>query len=443
MKWLRPPGGRLSILLGFGTAAVTLGQGSATPVLPEYTLGFGVSAIGLAAAVAVFALGRMIITIPTGVVAHRFPPRVVLTLGCAVTALGVIGCGLAPTFSTLLAFRALGGIGSGIYLTSAVLTIVAHSPVRRRATRIGFNQSALVAAVTVGPALGGILGETTGLRASFVIVGAIAAVGAVVTWTGWNWAARSEPDHDRSPDPVEAGEGSEGGEPREGGTRPDDATAADREQATATDGKPDQPGASGLERIMWPAFITACAVNFAIFATRHGARQTILPLIAVEQFSLSVGSMGALFTMMSIVSLVVLPAASWAGDRFGRIPTIVPGLVATAGGLAVAAFAGSLPGLWIGAAVMSAGMSMASPTPMAWAADASPAPRHGVTLAVARTAGDVGSFIGPLALAAVAIAATLGVSLLTNGLALLVLAGLTVATGLRRRRGRSSQGGSS
>src|SRR5690606_4385201 len=88
---------------------------------------------------------------------------------------------------------------------------------------------------------------------------------------------------------------------------------------------------------------------------------------------------------------------------------------------------------WIGAAVMSAGMSLASPTPMAWAADATPTSRHGVTLSVARTAGDVGSFVGPFALAGVAIAATLGAALFTNGVALLLLAGAALATGLRHR----------
>lgn len=295
-----------------------------------------------------------------------------------------------------------------------MVTIVARSPVERRATRIGFNQSALVASVTVGPALGGILGETSGLRESLVIVGAVSALGAVLTWGAWNWAT---------------GEPGATGHQRAGH---DDgpATATAAEPATSTSG---EASATGPDRILWSAFLTACAINLMVFATRNGARQTILPLIAVEEFSLSVGAMGALFTMMSVASLLVLPAASWAGDRFGRTQTIIPGLLAIAGGLAMCAVAGSLPVLWVGAAIMAAGMSLSGPAPMAWAADASPAPRHGVTLAVFRTVGDVGSFLGPVSLAWVAIATTLGASLLMNGAAILVLATMTLATGLRGR----------
>jgi len=397
----RRVGWRMTMVLGMGTGFVVVGQGAAAPILPAYTLGFGVGAVGVAWAVSAYSVGRLLVTVPTGALAHRTNPRVMLSGGCLITAFGVIGTGLSPNFPLLFACRTLGGVGSGVFMTSAILTIVANAPLQHRARLIGYNQTALLGTVSVAPAVGGILGETVGLRGSFIAVGSLSAIGAALVWTMLPRALR---------------EAQEAADEHEGAEASPPPIPQKRRSSTP-------PRVTG---VIWPAFLLASAVNFMIFATRAGARQTIMPLIAAERFGMTVGALGALFTMMSVISLIVLPLASVAGDRFGRVATIAPALPIAAIGLFVWASADSVTALWVGGAALSLGTSLSGPAPAALAADVTPTQRHGVMLSAFRTAGDSGSMIGPIILGWIATASSFGGSLVAHGIALAAL-GVAVA----------------
>lgn len=421
--------GRLSLILALGTSLVVLGQGAGSPVLPEYALGFGVGSSGLAWAVALYALGRLLVTFPTGLLAHRVRARYVLPGSCAVSALGVIGTGLAPSFPYLLASRVVAGMGSGVYMTSAILAIVATAPVGNRAKLIGFNHTVLLGTVTVAPALGGLLGETLGLRLPFVLVGTVSMLGAVALWWLLPWATRpgaSGRAADVEQEIDEPAPRTQGSLPGAFGSLADPAGQLSSPAEVRGEGR-------GPDSIIWSALIVASMVNLMVFATGSGVRQTILPLLGVERFGMTVGSLGALFTMMSAVSLLALPVTSWAGDRFGAVQTIAPALVVAAVGSVVSGLAGSMAELWIGSAAIAAGSALTGPA-AAWAADVSPNSRLGLTMPLFRSGGDSGSMLGPLVLGSISASTSLGGSLLAHAGAFLGLGGAAVAVALATRR---------
>lgn len=292
----------------------------------------------------------------------------------------------------MIVFRALAGVGSGIYLTSAQLTTLGVAAPDRRSRFLGANQTGLIASVSVGPAVGGLLGEAFGLRSALVIVGIVSAIGGSAVLVRLPLRRRA---------PVAA------------------ATVA------AEDGN-DSADQRGVLRA---PFLMACSVGFVVFGTRLGSRQTLLPLIASIRFAIPVGALGLLFSAMSLVSLAVLTWASRVGDRFGRVRMIAPALLVAAVGLIVLGWAGSPAWLWVGGSILAAGLATAGPAPAAWAADSTPPRQHGVAMSSFRT--DIGSLAGPVLLASLAAATTFSAALGVNALLLAVVAVLVFLVGRR------------
>jgi len=430
---------RMSLLLAFGTAFVVFGQGAAMPVLPEFTLGLGASTVGVAWAVALFPIGRLLVNVPVGTYYSKLPPRGVLLVGALTTAVGVIGCGFAPGFWSLLGFRAVGGIGSGIYMTAAILTVLEVAPVGDRGRYIGTNQTGLVSSLTIAPAVGGFFGEWFGNRASFVLVGIISLVGALyVLLKIPPYRTLADQVTDEASTPSDDVEGDAGATPKilsnpetlEPASAGDPADSASMGRDSGGSDRADGPdhadsaekGKSAAKSLLQPEFLMACAVGFMIFGTRIGSRATLLPLIGTVEFGMSVGDLGVLFSAMSVLSLVVLQGSTRITDRVGKVRMIVPAMVVAASGLVALAYANSVPMLWIGGLIVTVGLSAAGPAPAAWAADVTPPERHGVAMSWFRTLNDVGSLVGPVALAALAAAVTFGAAFVVNAGILVVLA---------------------
>lgn len=403
---------RISLLLAFGTGFVVFGQGAAMPVLPEFTLDLGANTLGVAWAVALFPIGRLAVNVPIGTYYSRLPPRAVLLTGALTTAVGVIGCGFAHSFWSLLVFRAVGGIGSGIYMTAAILTVLEVAPVADRGRYIGTNQTGLVSSLTIAPAVGGLLGDGFGNRASFIIVGIISFLGALYVLLRIPAYRDAVADDAVAPAEQPVGEADGDGDKLLARTAP-----AAREPRPAS-----EPRASNWQVLKTPEFLMACAVGFMVFGTRLGSRQTLLPLIGTVRFEMTVGELGVLFSVMAVLSLAVLQGSTRVTDRVGKVRMIIPAMMIAAIGLVVLAYADTVTRLWVGGLIVTVGLSAAGPAPAAWAADATPPDRHGVAMSWFRTLNDVGSLVGPVVLAAIAAAVTFGLAFIVNAVVLVAIA---------------------
>ena len=349
------------------TGIIMLGQGIIGPVLPLYAKDFNVSATMIGASISAFGLARMILNLPAGILSDRFGRRLLLVTGPAITALGSFLSAAAGDIWQLLAFRFVAGAGSAMFMTGAITLVTDISTPEDRARMLSLFQGSLLLGVSIGPAIGGLTAELLGLRAPFVVVGALAA-GCTL------WAARVMPETHRSPAAPDIGSVSENA------TAPSTALSSLRPLYTNM------------------GFTLVSLFTFSIFFTRTGARQTIIPLLGDDRLGLTAGSLGAVFAMMALINLAAIgPAGAWA-DRFGRKRVIVPSAFLTAIGLGLFALTGNLALFLVAAVVQAIGTGLGGPAPAAYAADVIPAKARGLGMGLYRTYSDIGFVAGPLLL---------------------------------------------
>lgn len=399
-RWLRGPLGPLLeynqlLLISIATVLVMAGQGVISPVLPLFAAKFGVGSAAIGLTLSSFALARLILNIPLGLLSDRYGRRLLLVAGPFVTGIGMVGSGFAVGIVDLLAWRFVAGAGSAMYMTGAQIYLTDISTSANRARFIGTNQGALLLGVSIGPAVGGVLAEFWGLRAPFIVTG-VAALFAMVH----AYFKIPETRH----------------------------LALAQIEAVRV---PPAPGSrvSAPPRFEWLRFAISrdfMAISFvamAIFLTRTAGKQTLMPLYAAENLHMSPGVLGAVFTVMALLNIVLLAPAAVIADRYGRKWSIVPSSLVVAISMFMLASAGGYPMFLAGALVHALGSSLAGPAPAAYTADIAPPHLRGLAMGMFRTSGDVGFMVGPPLLGALADATSFGWGLAANGV-IMAAAGL-------------------
>lgn len=348
-------------MLCVATGIIMLGQGITTPVLPLYAASFGVSAAAVGMTIAAFGLARMVLNIPVGLVSDRFGRRLVLVGGPIVVAVGSFLSGTANELWLLLIWRFVSGAGSAMYMTGAAAFVTDIADDRTRGRMLGLNQASLLIGTSMGPALGGLIAQVADFRTPFFVVGALSTACAI-------WAFRSIPE-----------------------SNPE----ARRQESVAAR----LPGSS-IWRDTWSLmtslpFFLISMVTLAVFLTRTGGRQTVLPLLGADRFDMTPGAIGLLFTMMSLLNLFATPYAGTLADRFGRKAVIVPSSLLTVVSIVMFALSGSVLFLFVAGFVNGVATGFSGPAPAAYAADIAPARARGFAMGVYRTYGDLGFVIGP------------------------------------------------
>ncbi len=353
------------VAVSISTMLVMMGQGILGPVLPLFTveLGFGAAAAG--AAVGAFALARLLFNVPLGALSDTRGRRLLIVVGPAVVAVGMIGSGLATGLLSLIVWRFIAGLGSSMYMTGSLAYVVDIATPGNRTRLLAVNQAALLLGVAIGPWLGGFVGARFGLRAPFFVVAAAALAAAVYAYL-------------RMPE-----------------TLPERQTHSDAQPNTAKT-------EHGMRSLLTVPFIAIAFVSFAQFLTRGTSPQALIPLAGAETFSMDVDTIGLLLGAMALMSLLLLPAASTVADRWGRARVIVPSLWIVAASLAVIGSATTAAVFVVGSLIFGFGNAVSGPAPAAYAADVSSARSRGLAMGAFRTAGDLGLLIGPPVLGAVA-----------------------------------------
>lgn len=353
------------------------GQGVVSPVLPLYAREFGVSTATVGLTLTAFGIARLVLNLPAGALAERYGRRLLLIGGPLITAVGMIGSGTAQDIEQLLAWRLVAGAGSALYMTGAQIYLVDIAGPGARARYLATNQGALLAGVSIGPALGGLLADTFDLRTPFFVVGGM-ALGAVL----YGWFRLPETRSSAQPD--------------------DDAPP------------PDRSARAILRFTLSRDLVAVGLVTAAVFTARSGARQTLMPLLGVEDLGLSAGQLGLVFTLTGVVSLVLIGPAAAIADRFGRKVAIVPTTLLAAVGIVVVALGDTITVFVVGSVVMALGTGVSGPAPGAFVADIAPPELRGVAMGIYRTWGDLGIVVAPPALGALADRTSITTALLVD-----------------------------
>ena len=106
-----------------------------------------------------------------GTLADLYGRRRMFALGIGLLIAGSIVCGLAPNGATLIAGRALTGLGAALELpTSLAILTVAYPDKKERAGALGIWASCNGLAFVIGPTVGGVLVDAGGWRSIFLLV---------------------------------------------------------------------------------------------------------------------------------------------------------------------------------------------------------------------------------------------------------------------------------
>src|ERR1043166_5750141 len=106
-----------------------------------------------------------------GALGDPYGRRRIFALGIALFTAGSIICGLAPDAGTLIAGRAIAGVGAALEVptTLAILTVT-YPDADERALPLGIWASCNGLAFIIGPTLGGLLVDHAGWRSIFLLI---------------------------------------------------------------------------------------------------------------------------------------------------------------------------------------------------------------------------------------------------------------------------------
>ncbi len=119
-----------------------------------------------------------------GAVGDRLGAKRVFTAGFVLFAVASLACGLAPSVGTLIAARAVQGIGAAALVppSLALLTHACGDDQKKRASAIGLWTAAGGVSIAAGPVVGGFLIQALGWRSIFLVNLPLVALGVALTW---------------------------------------------------------------------------------------------------------------------------------------------------------------------------------------------------------------------------------------------------------------------
>ncbi len=347
---------------------VMMGMGLLIPVLSLYASSFNVSTVMVGMTVTVFGLARLIVDIPAGTLSERYGRRKLLWSGPGLLAIASFAAGATHSFTWLLIWRFVQGIGSALYMTAAMAAVADLSTPETRGRTMALYQTALLTGTSIGPVVGGFAARIWGYTAPFWLFGIVSSIGALVAFCLV-------------------------------------AETLNRD-LTASSASGEETPLGGLKdlRLLLSSrrFLLITVVSFAIFFTRTAAKFTLIPLIGLDRFQMNSDTIGLILTVATLANFLTLPLAGKLMDRYGRRIAIVPAQIACAVALILVAWA-PFPGLfWIAIVILGIAMGVSSPAAAAYAADVAPQAKFGPAMGLLRAISDLGFMAGPVFVGTVA-----------------------------------------
>ncbi len=118
----------------------------------------------------------------TGRLGDRFGPKNIYLIGLAVFTLASLGCGLSTDLGSLVAMRAIQGLGAAMMTPQTMAVIARTFPPDRRGAAMGLWGSVSGVALLVGPLAGGLLTDTLGWEWIFFVNVPVGVVAFVLAW---------------------------------------------------------------------------------------------------------------------------------------------------------------------------------------------------------------------------------------------------------------------
>ncbi|MFL4480431.1 MFS transporter [Paeniglutamicibacter sp. ORCA_105] len=340
---------------------VALGFGLIAPILPQFATSFNVGVAAASVIVSIFAFARLIFAPVSGKLTDWLGEPTVYVTGVLIVAASTILCGFAQSYTQLLIFRGLGGLGSTMFTVSAMALIARMSPPQIRGRIAGLYSGSFLLGNVAGPVLGS-LAAGMGFRIPFFIYGGALVVAASIVYFSLSHSRRATMK-----------------------------TAAEK-------------AAPAVDRIplseAWGAasFKAALVSGFTNGWMAFGVRMSLIPLFAVAAFA-SQGTLlaGLALAIFAVGNGAALTVAGRLTDTYGRRLPILVGLTVASLATAAIGWVDTIP-LFIALSVIGGlGTGLMGPAQQAAIADVVGQGRNGgKVMATFQMATDFGSIIGPI-----------------------------------------------
>jgi len=349
---------RTLILLSVFVFLVMLGMTLISPILPLYATAMGASVFMVSLLVAVFALSRMLLDLPAGMLGAKYHPKTLILFGMALVCLSSILCGFARDYWVLLLGRVIEGVGSAFYTTMSTTLLALVVPEKTRGKSMSLYTGMLLLGGIFGPGVGGLIASVWGLQAPFFFYALVVGIGFVLVAL---MIEKTAVPHNVRP-----------------------ITFNDVRQVVKD-----------------PSVMLVNLATLSLFFTRAGLTATVTPLFAYKNLGISEVMLGLTLTCTSLCMFFTMTPSGSYTDKHGRKPSMIAALVLTG---AVAAFIPftqsylSFVGVMV---IYGATLGLSGPI-SAWLIDLTPKERLGVSMGVFRTVNDAGFVLGPLVLGGIA-----------------------------------------
>jgi MFS family permease len=372
-----------------------------SPALPLFARDLEVSLALIGLLASLQGVGAALTNVPSGLLVARIGGRRAMALGLVASGLGALALGISQSGGQLFLAVPLVGVGLSIWATSRLAFVADVAPVEQRGRALALVGGSSRVGMTLGPILGGVLGETFGIEAAFFGHAVMATLALVLVATTRRapttpWVAPSERAHTRILDAVRQHRGS---------------------------------------------FASAGSVAVSLVMLRS-TRRVLMPLWGAW-IGLDLAQIGLVIGLASAVDMTLFYPVGSVMDRFGRKWTIVPCLLTLSLSLAAIPLTAGFSSFLLVGLLGGFGNGLGSGAVMTMGADLAPRERAGEFLGVWLLIADSGGVVAPALAGALAQALTLGAAFFASagiGLAGALLMALYVREGLTTRPGAGSTG---
>jgi MFS family permease len=344
--------------LSLVTFLILLGLSMVSPILPTYAESFQVSYTLVGFVVSSFAVTRMVLDIPAGLLSRRFDKKRIMISGLLLLSVSSILAGTAPNYITLVIARMIEGAGSALYVTTATVFLAQISGEEKRGQWMSLYMGMLLLGAIFGPTFGGILADTYDVRAPFFAYAVITGLAILPTLTLPKLANSAN------------------------STSPLEVRGILRDMREVLSNR---------------SFLLVTFAVFTMFFLRTGVRSTLVPLFAANNLGMDSGTIGLILTIGGITTALTITPMGSISDRIGRKIPLALCLILTAGITVLFPFSTDLLTLSIIMAIYGAVIGLQGPS-AAYVTDVSPQDKLEISMGLYRMISDFGFVMGPLLL---------------------------------------------
>lgn len=331
------------------------------PVAPALRQDLGLTYSELGFILSSFGVSRLLLDLPAAALVDRFHPRASL--------LGALGCILVSTVVGLTATgawqvgisRFIHGGASSIVQAVVLAWLIGGASSAVRGRVMALSEAAFGVVAFVSPLVVGIFAATLNWRAAFAL-GTVTALVGIATVLRW--------------------------------TRPDSAAQA---MGHGPQGVPSE-SSGALWRVVRSGgrvLVAVYLMTFLIFFARQAVISTLLPLVGSDVILLSTFHVGLAQSLLNLLSICVVLAGGWLGDRVGRRRLVVPGVVVLLGTQAALWLISNEASYVLISAVQSLGFLM-NAVPTSLLGDALPGPARARGVVLYRFIADAAILVAPI-----------------------------------------------